>query len=244
MSVTRTPTLAEALDAILRARLARVWTALPGIIHTYDATKQKADVRPAVLNRIATLDGEDLLAMPVVPGVPVVHPSGGGFFASFPLQPGDPVLLVFASRSVDVWKDGAGGTPVDPNDLRTHDLSDAFAIPGGHPFGAPLRHASAQDLVIGNDKGTLITVKPAGDVEVGSPGATLQFVALATKVLAELQDLQKHFAALEGVLTGAPVNEPGNGSQSALQIAIAAAIGASPYPAPQSVAGSVLKAAE
>lgn len=45
-------------------------------------------------------------------------------------------------------------------------------------------------------------------------------------------DLKTHFAVIEAVITGPAIPEPGNGSPSAFQTALAAAINGSAYPTP------------
>ena len=112
-----------------------------------------------------------------------------------------------------------------------------------------LKGLNSGDVAVYNDDGTAsIVLRHGGKIEVIASQVNLaeataaDFVALAQKVLDELQSLQTHFAALEGVVAGAPIPEPGNGSPSMLQAALAAAIAASPYPAPSSVAATKVKA--
>lgn len=79
------------------------------------------------------------------------------------------------------------------------------------------------------------------DLRLGAPDAT-DPVALASKVKDDLDALKNHFAALEDVITGPPIDEPGNGAPSALQSALAVAIGAAPYPDPGDVGAEKVKA--
>jgi hypothetical protein len=202
--------MAEVMALVLRSHLARVWTSLPGLVETYDPATQKVSVRPAIADRYETADGEDMVELPVIPGVPVVFPSGGGYVAALPLAKGDPVLLVFSSRSTDVWRAGDGTSQVDPNDLRTHDLSDAFAIPGGRPFGAPLKDCSATDLVIGKGDGSgpLLTLKADGSILIGrNAAAAAARVGDAVQVTVPIGTFLT--AAQAGVLNAAPVTLDG-----------------------------------
>lgn len=150
---SRTPTIVEVLDLHIKYKLAGVHCALPGRIETYDVTTQKADVKPLIFRKqIGANDSEITDELPVITGVPIVFPRGGGFFLSFPLAPGDHVLLVFQDFSIDKWVTGSGGE-TDPIDTRTHHLSDAVAIPGLYPFSLPIADAHATRLVIGKDGG-------------------------------------------------------------------------------------------
>lgn len=80
----------------------------------------------------------------------------------------------------------------------------------------------------------------ATEVRLGAADAS-EPVALAPAVLEELQRLQTHFSAIESVLTGAPIPEPGMGAPSALQVALSTAIGLSPYPSPKAPAAKKVK---
>lgn len=79
------------------------------------------------------------------------------------------------------------------------------------------------------------------DVRLGSANAE-GAVALAPAVNEAFQQLREHFQAVESVLTGPTINEPGSGAPSALQIALRAAIAASEYPAPADVGAEKVKA--
>jgi hypothetical protein len=59
------------------------------------------------------------------------------------------VALVFSDRSLDRWLN-AGGV-VDPGTYRMHDLSDAIAIPGLHPWSAPWTGLDATAVTLGKD---------------------------------------------------------------------------------------------
>lgn len=148
---------------------------------------------------LTTDDGDELTeSLPQINNVPVVQPAGGGFFAHFPLQAGDPVLLIFADRSIDRWIDKGG--EVDPGFSHTHELSDAFAIPGGRPQPKKLSSPSSSNLTIGKDGDTSLQISIDGSAISLSTGAS--FVALADKVLTELNKIQA--AMLTGTVAAAP----------------------------------------
>lgn len=124
------PTLEEVLDQVVTSRLQSVYTSLPGRVLAFNPLSSTCTVQPfpAIYQ-----DGE-AVDLPVLHGVPVGFPSGGGASVTYPLTSGDVVLLVFASAPLGRYRDeGAEG---DPSDVRRFDLSDAWALPlagGGQP---------------------------------------------------------------------------------------------------------------
>lgn len=193
MKTSDSPDLAEVLRLVLEHRVSRVWTALPGVVEAYDPSTQRADVRPAVVAFLELADGEEREELPVIPNVPVVMPSGGGFFASFPMRQGDPVLLVFACRDVSSWKAGSGAV-TNADDVRKHDLTDAFAFPGGRARGAVIAEADATRLVVGQDNGHQIRIGQ-GVIDIGTSAGAKEAAALATKTRTEIASLASSFNA-------------------------------------------------
>lgn len=186
----RAPQLAELLSAVLEHRLSQVHVCMPGIVESYDATKQTASVRPAIKNVIVTgaFSGEQELEFPVIPDVPVCHPRAGAWFVHLPLSAGDTVMLHFAERSLDQWR--ALGGVQNPLDLRKHDLSDAIAVPVNlYPDASPLVGVSADHLSLGKDGGSSIHINADGTIAIGS-GTPLDSAATALKVNTELTALK------------------------------------------------------
>jgi hypothetical protein len=243
---SRTPDLAELIRMAIKQNQAEVHVSLPGKIHKYDVAEQKADIDIMLQRPLVATDGTELEpeTIPQLMDVPIEFPRGGGgtgdFFISWPLKPGDLVSVYFVERSLDQWLDKSGELTL-PLDFRMHNLSDAVARPGLYPRKLSLASAHAENMVLGSDTGSQIHIKPSGEIHLASENAA-EFIALAQKVLTELQNLNTHLAAVEAIITGTPINEPGLGAPSALQAALAVAIGASPLPTPQSVASSKVKA--
>src|SRR5260364_511 len=126
----------EALRAAIHGALINVWTALPGIVQSFDAHALTVTVRPAIQGVVRRLDREtatvrtEAVELPLLGDVPVFFPRGGGCTLTFPVQKGDECVVVFASRCIDGWwQSGGVQRPMEP---RRHDLSDGFAFIG--PF--------------------------------------------------------------------------------------------------------------
>lgn len=135
------PTWQEVIQAAMDARALDINTACPGVVETY--ANRHADIKLAVRRPVDTASGglvcEDL---PIIPNVPIVFPGGGGFALTWPLNPGDPVLVVFCTFSPQQFR-ATGEVPSDPGDLRLHSLASAYAIPGIPPGGPPLPDPAA-----------------------------------------------------------------------------------------------------
>ncbi len=119
----------EALRIAFEGQQAGIWTALPGILQSFDADKMTAEVQPALQGRLRQLDGSwKDASLPLLLDCPVIFPAGGGFALTFPLAQGDEGLVVFASRCIDAWW-YSGGVQKQAR-ARMHDLSDGFFLPG------------------------------------------------------------------------------------------------------------------
>lgn len=220
-----------AILAALEGFQAGVWTALPGVIEKFDHEKMTVQVRSGLKMRARSRDGTPPLPgaivdkndwwwveMPVFVDVPVIFPSGGGFILTFPLFPGDPCLIVFASRCIDAhWQSGVTEVQAE---LRMHSLSDGFAIPGFRPLPKVPAGISESSVMLRSDDGLTyfeITrdqtvnlqatgglnvtgpVKIAGDVEVNGMS---QFSGQVFMNGREVDELHTHTSGVPGNPTG------------------------------------------
>jgi len=156
------------LSTLLRRAVGRelmdVHTALPGIVDTYDAASRRARVTPAI--RILLDDGS-LLDRPPVPDVPVLFPAGGGLSLTFPLQRGDPVLMIFSQRGMDGFK--VAFRESAPSRGPIMDMSDAVALAGfGSALTTPVGVTGASLQT--DDGSTSVVVEPNGEVNVVAAG--------------------------------------------------------------------------
>lgn len=209
----------DVLDARFDAALLDLHTALPGVVKSYDATKQVADIQPTIKRIDRDENGAKVvLDPPVISSVPIVWPRAGGYFLTFPLAPGDSVLLVFCESDLGAWLDS--GAVAHPGDEGRHTLSGAVAIPGLFPVAGALSagDAGTGHLVVGKAAGPQIHID-AATVQLGAAGG--QFVALSNLVDARFAAIHDALAAVVPAPPSGPdVGEPG---LLALQSALAAA---------------------
>lgn len=156
-----------------------IWTALPGIIDSFDADAMTCKVQPAV-SGVRLMQNGDLaeVRMPLLLDCPVCFPGGGGATLTFPIKPGDECLVVFASRCIDSWWQ-LGGVRGQA-EIRMHDLSDGFVLPGvrSQPrkfsvstTAAQLRSDDGAAYVEINPNSHKIKALTSGDIEVNAGGA-------------------------------------------------------------------------
>lgn len=162
----------EAQRAALDGRQAEIWTALPGIVQSFDPVAMTVTVQPAVAGRVTDETGKtSSVNMPLLPDVPVVFPGGGGFTLTFPVASGDECLVVFASRCIDAWWQSGGiGEPMEP---RMHDLSDGFALVGvrSQPHRlSPAVHTGNTQLRA-DDGSAYVEITPGGAVTAVGPSS-------------------------------------------------------------------------
>ena len=167
-----------ALRVAMRGLMARVWTALPATVVSYNAAAGTIVAQPTIQAVQQAQNGTlSNITLPVLPDVPVVFPSGGGCTLTFPIAPGDECLVVFASRAIDAWWQSGGVQPqIEP---RMHDLSDGFAIfgPRSKPSVAPNASSSTTQLrsddgatyIELNATGQLVNVVAPGGVKITTP---------------------------------------------------------------------------
>lgn len=160
--------LREAFDGLR----AGIWTALPGIIQSFQSAADRpptAAVQPAIKIPVRNLDGTVAsMALPLLVDCPVQFPSGGNCTLTFPVAPGDECLVVFASRCIDAWWQSGGVQ--EQAELRMHDLSDGFVLLGFRSKPRALAGVSTSTTQLRNDAGdTYVDLDPAGKIvkEIG-----------------------------------------------------------------------------
>lgn len=164
------PSLADLLQIAIDRSIEGVNVAIPARVESYNALKQSINAQPLIRRGYTDENGDrQVETLPIVTNVPVAFPGAGGFRLTMPVTKGDTVLLIFSQRSLDKWLTKGG--LVDPNDDRTHDMSDAVAILGVRSFANPLVDAPTSHASLGKDGGTQIQCKDAS-IDIGNDGDT------------------------------------------------------------------------
>lgn len=220
------PSLAEIMRLAMDSRLLDLHVALPCRVEKYDAATQTVEVLPMVRRALTDTDGgtqnEDL---PILPNVPVLFPRSANFSATWPISPGDFVLVIFCSSAIGTWR--ATGQLSDPVDLRRHDLSHAVAIPGVAPDGATIPTAA--------DAALLEVGGSATHVQVGA--AATDFVSLSGFVDSFLENIAS------AINSGVPApNDGGLALKNSIMVALqASGWGSGGTTIPNSTAATKLK---
>lgn len=205
-----TPSLAQAVQEAIDARLRTVHTCVPGYIESYDPATQLATVRLPILETVTFADGEELTeSHPVLAEVPVAFPGAGSFYIHFPLHRGDAVVVHFSERSIASFLASTSNQNVDPVDRWTHDLTDAFAVPARlTPRSQAIEGIQNDKIEIGIIGGKRIFID-ATTITLGSADPT-DHVALATPTGAALNAIADSVNKLIAYVTtlGVPLSLP------------------------------------
>lgn len=160
-----------ALQDAIRGALAMTWTALPGIVQSFDPVAMTCVVQPAIKARRTLPSGAVVTdALPLLVDCPVHFPSGGHCTLTFPVTAGDECLVVFSSRCIDSWWQSGGIQ--EQAELRMHDLSDGFVFVGVRSQQRVIANVSNSATQLRSDDGsTYIELDPASQkVQIVAPG--------------------------------------------------------------------------
>jgi len=115
--------LNNAIKFCINHSLAHVHTAIPGVVESFNG--EYASVKPSI--KMIYTDGKEL-ELPTILKAPVMFPQTSRGGLTFDIEKGDPVLILFSEKSLEVWLNKGG--VCSPGNFRRFDLSDAFVIPG------------------------------------------------------------------------------------------------------------------
>lgn len=174
-------------------------------VQSYNISEQSADCKPLV--KIWLRDQS--VELPILRSVPVLWPGGGSGSLHFGLTKGDVGQIIIQQNDHSAWY-ASGSKNQDSPTSRRFALSDVAFIPRinpkSNPLGSNATHASSPVL--------------SGNPVLLGDSTAAEFVALANKVLAELQNIKTwadahvHSGVTTGPgITGAPsVPMPSPGS--------------------------------
>ncbi len=146
MSGNRTPDLSTIFRKAIAVAAAGLRVMEPAKVISYNEENQTATVLS--LFKEADSTTEDAKELPQLIECPVWHLRVGLAAIYLPIRPGDKVALLFADKSLDNWQDSEGENPIDPQDTRTHDLTDALVIPGMYSPNDPIPNVDPADIRI------------------------------------------------------------------------------------------------
>ncbi|MFP5276990.1 MAG: Gp138 family membrane-puncturing spike protein [Acidobacteriota bacterium] len=148
--------------------------ASPGIVRSFDASNGTATIVLAIQGAVFDANGnETQQAIRPLVDVPVVFLGGGNFVSTFPVQPGDEALVIFADRCIDSWfQSGGEQGEAEP---RAHDLSDGIAIVGPRSLARLIPNLSTTTAQFRSlDGSTYFEVAANGEANVVAPsGVTI-----------------------------------------------------------------------
>jgi len=150
--------LTELIHTCIKNDLLNVYTSIPGKVVKYDKDKQLAQVKPLPMLQTKSYDTKEAFIDPenaeykeidVIFNVMVKHTSSnsGKTFIHTPIKKGDLGMIMFSNRSLESYTLNKG-EKYKVEDKRTHDLSDAFFIPGVVPAGKALNIPDNNNVVV------------------------------------------------------------------------------------------------
>lgn len=200
-------TLTRVIEEVVEREMGDLYTALPARVETYDAATQTCSVQPSIKAGYEDESGERVAQrIAVITDVPVVFFGSGRVTWHVELQKGDPVLLLFSMQALDKWFSVASTKPIDPDDDRRHELTDAIAIPGLRNLAEVLSRSGSW---VGNATGpAFIEFKDDDTIEAGGN----QLLALQSELQSIRDELHNHEHSCPNTGTGSPVPTTGGPS--------------------------------
>lgn len=188
--------LGDIIEIMIDRKINDLHSCLPAEITVYDATLQKASVKPLVKYRAVDDTDNDI---PIINNVPVLMPKADNFYIHIPIKVGDKVLLFFSDYSIDEFLENGGKST--STDVRNHSLNDAFALPMMNFWSAAISGVNADDFVINNGS-MVLTAKKSGLIEIeGNVTTTGDVVADGISLKTHTHEVTK----VKGATPGNPV---------------------------------------
>ena len=126
------PSLSDFADALR----AEIFSAM-NCVKVGKITKVNSSTRTAEIQiQFKQVIGDKIVSMPLLVDCPIFTLQGGGCAVYLPVQAGDPCLVLFSDRNIDIWY--STGTEAAPANQRSHDLSDGIALVGINTAADPL----------------------------------------------------------------------------------------------------------
>ena len=151
---SRLQTSNEAKDVIkkwIAESADNIRVSMPAKVVSYDAATNRASIKP--IGTYTTPDWQEI-EYPVIHNVPIQFPCGVGGTAgvTFPIKAGDGCIVIFADREIENFLNGSFC-----DDMRSHSMNDAYAIPGLYSQAVPTVKNNSNDVCIFN-AGSLVVL--------------------------------------------------------------------------------------
>lgn len=176
---------------------------VPGEVVSFDGTKRTAVVK-VLLKR--SLPNGTLVDYKQLLDVPVITYQGGGGFLQFPIAAGDQGLVIFADRNIGSWFQNGDNSPMP--DLRAHNISDGFFLPGINALTDGTLPDYPTDRVVLGYMGSKFEVTAAGWNFVGDGGAEIDLAGEIVTIKNNTTTLLTLMNGLIGVIEALQVNGP------------------------------------
>ncbi len=148
--MSRTPTLAEVIHDAIDDGLASLRVCMPVMVVAYHNDRHTVDVQCAVKLFHVDARGERVATqVPIITDCPVQFPGGGGFSVTFPIVAGDTGIVVFSDVAIAKWYSGRGTHVVTETLDHSHNISDAFFIPGYSTVGGEQPATANNAMLVG-----------------------------------------------------------------------------------------------
>lgn len=177
----------------------------PGLIKSFNSTKQTATVQPLIREKVLMKKGmngtvpifnlEDV-ELPLLINVPVIVSQAGAFCITLPVEEGDECLVVFSDRCFDAWWQSSGVQ--NQLERRWHDLSDGFAIVGPSSVPLAIPNYSTNSLQVRTLDGTVVLEVKENQINITAPTVNITSTAGNTTIDGRPFLLHEH----SGVQTG------------------------------------------
>ena len=163
------------------------WSPIPAVITGYDASQQKASVRPLIKK---IMRDKTTLEYSTIHGVPVMTPRTASAGLQLPVTIGDKVTLIFMHKSIEelLYTDLSGKEIIpstDPKDTRLKDYNDCIAFVGFNDFGSAIGTDDSANLKNNIGKGTWnrISLNGDGSITADNENGSIQMSAEGTTTI-------------------------------------------------------------
>jgi Phage protein Gp138 N-terminal domain len=201
----------QVIEAATNTLKNSLYASMPATVVSYDPTTMLATVQPTLADPRIDLDTGAIVFEPWPPiqGVRVAWPRfGNGFVIAGPLAKYDPVhLLAFDLDPSPALSQGRSNQVANPIDVRR--LSGGYWLAFPTDMTGPIADASAAGsaFIIGKDGDPAQIRFTPGLIQLGRAGG--DFVALASKVLTQLDDIANAINGLQVVVSASgPISGP------------------------------------